>query len=473
MSRASASSSSRATTPSSGLVWRSERSARRTRRSGGAPASASASSSSASPAPKAAWISGANASMSGHITITSRASRVGSSASMWRIASRSTSTWRERPWQACTCRLRSPGSSSGRRSGSPGSGAPGGGRSARTSACSRPSSVSAGASSGWCASRAAPPAAGDDLHLARVAAPGGQQRVAGQPGGRVLPPAPRGCPAEQGLVHPPPEGGGGVQQQQVDLAPGRERGEHVDVAGRQAGQAEEREAGGQPGHLRLASQARAGPLEPLGRAGDRQPAAQAPPQFRLPAGVAGQGRAGRVDVVAGRPGAQHGRAVDRVAVEQVGGVAGAGEAARAAGGVGVRPGAAEVRGQRRQPGLVHAGVDDLQQRPDRPLGQPGVAVAIDAARGRDRTAHQPAREGEVDVRADAVGAAGGGAEAGRQPLREPALDAAGGDGDHLGGERIGRRLEQQVAEGGGQAVRALGAVDGQHAGTGPFRTPSR
>ena len=48
--------------------------------------------------------------MSGHITSTSRGSRVGSSASSPSSTSRSTSTWRATPWQACTCTERSPGS---------------------------------------------------------------------------------------------------------------------------------------------------------------------------------------------------------------------------------------------------------------------------------------------------------------------------------------------------------------------------
>ena len=43
--------------------------------------------------------------MSGHITMTSRGSRVGSSASRPSSTSRSTSTWRADPWQACTCTL--------------------------------------------------------------------------------------------------------------------------------------------------------------------------------------------------------------------------------------------------------------------------------------------------------------------------------------------------------------------------------
>ena len=126
VSRSPASSSRRATTPSSGLVWRSDRSASRTRRSGGAPSTGSTSS---PPAPNVAWISGANVSMSGHMTITSRGSSVGSSASRCRIASRSTSTWRARPWHEWTWMLRS--------------GAWVSRRSARTSCCTRASRLSA------------------------------------------------------------------------------------------------------------------------------------------------------------------------------------------------------------------------------------------------------------------------------------------------------------------------------------------
>ena len=54
-------------------------------------------------------MSGANASMSGHMTTISRGSRVGSAARRWRMASRTTSTWRPGPWQAWTARLVSPG----------------------------------------------------------------------------------------------------------------------------------------------------------------------------------------------------------------------------------------------------------------------------------------------------------------------------------------------------------------------------
>ncbi len=71
--------------------------------------------------------------MSGHITRTSRGSRVGSSASRPSSTSRSTSTWRATPWQACTCTDRS-SSASTRPAGR--------GRSAARSLCSRPSRVS-------------------------------------------------------------------------------------------------------------------------------------------------------------------------------------------------------------------------------------------------------------------------------------------------------------------------------------------
>ena len=114
-----ASSSRWAATASSGLVWRSERSASRAR-SSGAPARPAA--------PKVALTRGANSSMSGHITITSRGSSVGSSASRCRTASRTTSTWRARPWQEWTRRLSSSSASSGRgSSASPAPCGPGGG----------------------------------------------------------------------------------------------------------------------------------------------------------------------------------------------------------------------------------------------------------------------------------------------------------------------------------------------------------
>ena len=135
VTRAVARSSSSDSTDSSGLVCRSARSARRTRsRAAGCAAASSA------PRAKVAAMSGANVSTSGHMTRTSRGSSVGSAASRPRTTSRSTSTWRVRPWQECTCTLRSAGSS-------------GGGlvctASPARSACSRPSSVGGYGGRSW------------------------------------------------------------------------------------------------------------------------------------------------------------------------------------------------------------------------------------------------------------------------------------------------------------------------------------
>ena len=48
--------------------------------------------------------------------------------------------------------------------------------------------------------------------------------------------------------------------------------------------------------------------------------------------------------------------------------------------VGIRR--AEVGGEARQPRLAEALVDDVEQRPHRPLGQPRVGVRVDARRRR-------------------------------------------------------------------------------------------
>ena len=140
-------------------------------------------------APNVAWISGANVSMSGHMTITSRGSSVGSSASRCRIASRSTSTWRARPWQAWTWMLRSAGRAAVVRR-APGSGAPGGravgadvGLDAPRAACRRDSQrvvvvdVLVGAPRTSCSSRASRPQEASSGLLA-AAPPWGRRRDA-------------------------------------------------------------------------------------------------------------------------------------------------------------------------------------------------------------------------------------------------------------------------------------------------------
>ena len=414
--RPSASSTSRATTPSTGFVWRSERSANRTRRSG--PCSGSS-----SVAPNAAWISGANVSMSGHITITSRGSSVGSSASSCRIASRSTSTWRARPWQECTWTLRS-GSSDGS-----------GAASSRTAAWMRASSVPVAGSFGcrwstrgcaWastsCSSRESWPQDASSGLRGSVAVGSSARRATG------------GWPRE-----PLPERRRGVQQEEVDVAVLGQRLEHGQTAGGQPRQPEQGEARRQVGELRLRAQARARVLDPLGRPGLGDRRVQAPPQLGLPAVAA-----------AARPLVQQRRPVQRVAVVQRRQVADGREAP---------VGLGQVLGEQRQPRLAEAAVDDLQQRPDRPLGQPRVGLRVDARGRGDRGLREPPRRREVDVRADAVRAPGRSAQARRQALRQPPLHPARGDGDDLGRERVGRRHGEQLAERGDQPVGPLGAVD--------------
>jgi hypothetical protein len=155
--------------------------------------------------------------------------------------------------------------------------------------------------------------------------------------------------------------------------------------------------------------------------------------------------------------------MDGVAVVEVGEVTGRAEPAR--------PGApGEVAGDRRQPRLVHAGVDQVEQRPHRPLGQPRVCLPVDAGGGGDGTADQPSREREVDVGAHAVGPPRRHAEPGGEPLCQPPLDAPGRDRDHFCLERVGEAGAEHVPQVGDQRVGAFGAVDDeawdrQHRGT--------
>ena len=406
VSRCGASSSSRETTPSTGLVWRSERSASRTRRSGRW--SRGRSSSSNSPAPNVAWISGANVSMSGHITITSRGSSVGSASSRCRIASRTTSTWRARPWHAWTSMLPSA---------APGSG----GRSSRTAAWTRASIVPAAGSHGVLVAGDVRPE--DELELAHVLPPGGQQAVAGQPRRRVLRAA---ADARRQRLDPLPQRGRRMQEEEVHVAVLGQRAQDLELAGGQAREAEQREPLRQLGEPRLGPQARAGARHPGHRIGRFDARDEPLPQLALP-------------VIAG----QELGAVQRVAVEEPREMAHGREPARRL-----------VRQVRLQPGLVARLADQVQQRPHQPLRQPRVGVRVDPRRRRHRVARQLARERELDVGADP--------EPQRQPLRQPALHPARGHADQLGRERVGRRVGEQGAQGLDEAVGAIGSVDVEH-----------
>ena len=202
-----------------------------------------------------------------------------------------------------------------------------------------------------------------------------------------------------------PQRGRGVQQEQVHVALGAERPQHLQPPGGQPREAEDRQAVRQLDELGLLAQARARGLDPLGRVGLAGAGAQPPPQLRLPARVGRQPRAGGVDVAAVRPRADHAGALERVAVEQLGDVAHAREPPRLARRVGGVQRRAEVVGEAAQPRLVQRGVDDLQQRPHQPLGQPRVGVGLDPGRDGHRLVGQPPRRRELDVRAHAVGAA--------------------------------------------------------------------
>jgi hypothetical protein len=188
--------------------------------------------------------------------------------------------------------------------------------------------------------------------------------------------------------------------------------------------------------------------QPLHPVRDTDPRAQGAPQLRLPAQVRGH-----VRVVARAPG-----------VEQLGPVAGVGvEQARH-----VRehcepaPRPFQMSGQGSAPRSAGAGVDDLQERPHRPGGVPGVVVGGHPRGALDGGGHHLAGSGEGDVRAHPVPPPGRGAEPVRQAVREPALHPARGHRDDLGGERVRRRLGDEVGQRGGQGVRALGPVQVQH-----------
>ena len=316
--RRPARSMSWATTPSTGLVWRSERSARRTRRSVGRSSSGSGSNSSSSttsPAPNVAWISGANASMSGHITITSRGCSVSSSASRWRIASRRISTWRARPWQEWIWMLRSCGSS-GRGSGR---------RSARTSAWMRASRVSSRVAIGWwwatcscvpstsCISRASCPHEASSRFSASAAVVSSARRTTG---GRL--------PI---LSHSAGEGWRRKTWTSRPAASAR-RTSRCPVASRVRPNSEMRSGRStSDGSARRRSHAGSSRSAGLGSASRSR--------SRRHSSACQAASGGHVDLAA-RPAADHGRAVQRVAVEQLGEVADGREAAGAPVGVGRR-----------------------------------------------------------------------------------------------------------------------------------------
>ena len=188
--------------------------------------------------PNAASTSGANASTSGHITMTSRGSSVASSASRPTITSRRTSTWRDRPWQAWTWTDRSLGVASCF------------GPVARSSAIrswSAPSDVSG---------------RGDDGRIA-ISGSSRRTRLASSVASPAIE-ASNGCVAGVGTSdpsggsargQPSPERERRLRQPQVDLAMLREGVEHPQVALGERGGTEDREPRRQVDDRRVGSAA--------------------------------------------------------------------------------------------------------------------------------------------------------------------------------------------------------------------------
>ena len=228
--------------------------------------------------------------MSGHITRMSRGSRVGSSSSRPTSTSRSTSTWRAVPWQACTWRLRSstrcgcgssarPRSARGWRAGRAGAsrarwsasasgaaetspdGKPPASKVRRSSRASRPSEASSGC-----------PTTSAEASSSRAT-------DAAVPGERV------------------PQRRRGLRQPEVHVAVLAERAEQLDLGDRQPGVTEQREPVGQVEPVTAGPRAGRRSARAGRRAGPRAPASQQPPpQLGLPDQVLVEGPPGAVGV---------------------------------------------------------------------------------------------------------------------------------------------------------------------------------
>ena len=231
-----------------------------------------------------------------------------------------------------------------------------------------------------------------ELELARVLSPGGEQPVTRRGRGAVIAAAQA---LRTGREQARPQRRRGVQDKHVNLARLGEGRQDLEVAGGQARYPEQRDPARQSHDCRVLAQARAGRLDPLGRAWNREALAHPAPQLRLPDARRRQWPPRAVAVFVARPGAQHLRTADRVAVIELGDVADDREA----------PIVLEVRCQGGQPRLGQRLVDGLQQRPHQPLGRPRIGVVLDPRRRRERDADQRPREREVDVGADTIAAA--------------------------------------------------------------------
>ena len=217
----------------------------------------------------------------GHITMMSRGSSDGSSSSRWRTASRSTSTWRPRPWHECTRMLSSSAASNGRRSTSPPA-LPAGRRSARMSSWICCSSVGASGRAGSVApspcgtpSRARAASRGRRAPTTAAADAAPRRRWGPRTGAGGATSGPRRAPA---VPTAPATGAGGRGARRARP----DRLQHVEVARRKPGQPEQGQAGRMRQQLGLVAEALAGVDQALRRARLPDPGPQQAPQLHLP-----------------------------------------------------------------------------------------------------------------------------------------------------------------------------------------------
>ena len=287
------------------------------------------------------------------------------------------------------------------------------------------------------------PGGQDALQLSGVAAQCHQQGMCGGTMAGVVPARHHTGDLGQSI----PQRTARMRQPQMQVVVHGQRLEQFQVGAGQSGVTEQRHPGGQiagrgaqPGH---------GPGMPhVGRVGGN-PVDQFAPQVRLPLQIGPQ-----VSGVAGEPVDQQLRALPGIRGEQPGQAARHRVAA-------TQPQftflttveVPEMGGQRRAPGCVETGVDDLEQRPHQRVRCPRILVSGTGQCGEQRT-----RVAKRHPGADAVAAQARAQDVG-QTLTEPALHAARRYQHEILGERIGQRGGQHVTESVGEQIGAVGPME--------------
>jgi hypothetical protein len=122
----------------------------------------------------------------------------------------------------------------------------------------------------------------------------------------------------------------------------------------------------------------------------------------------------------------------------------------------------EMRGQARHPRLPQTPINDLEQSPNRPLGQPRIRISLDPRSRRNRIPNQPPRRRELDVRAHPIAPPNPRPEPIRHPLCQPPLHPARWHRDDLRRKRVGHGIGQKRAKRLDQAVGALSSMYVKH-----------